>query len=309
MVAVVARFARFTAMVWLLLTVAFAVVYLLPGDPARLILGNRATPETLAAFRSQAGLDRPLADQYGLFLKRAIHGDFGQSISLRRDVTQVIAERSIATLWLAGTAFLLTLLFGLAIPLLLQVRESILVRRTYAFVLLVAGVAPPYVVGVVALSVLAGLLRWISPYPEGQAWYWWLVPAGVLAAYPAAVTHRVFDEQLAGALGSPYVLRAKALGATFFHVVTAEALPNILPPTLASVANGTASFLTGTLFVEVIFGIPGLGRLAYDAIRTNDLALLAPLLLVFAVGTSSLAMALDLILFIVDPRFRRRHNV
>jgi peptide/nickel transport system permease protein len=119
----------------------------------------------------------------------------------------------------------------------------------------------------------------------------------------------VFEEQLTISLGSPYALRARALGSSFLQVITKEALPNVLPPALASVANGAASFLTGTLFVEVIFGFPGLGRLTYDGIRNHDLALLAPLLIVFAVGTTSLAMTLDLIFFLIDPRFSRRHNV
>lgn len=293
--------------VWLIVTIAFFCLYWLPGDPARMILGHQASQQSINEFRHVMGLDRPLLNQYGSFLHRAVSADFGDSLLYRRPVASLIRERSRLTLTLVTSSFFVVLLVGFTAPLVFRLLGIPKVGRLFQLLATLQGVAPPYILGVVSLAILAGGLGWITVFFDPHRFRDWILPAIVLAAYPSSVVLRLFDSELGSILHAPYIVRARSLGCDGWIVLLREAFPNALTAALPALANAIAVFVTGTFFVEVIFGIPGLGRLTYEAIANKDLALLSALCLVFAIAICTISAMLEFTRLIVDPRLRVRH--
>jgi peptide/nickel transport system permease protein len=300
------QFLRALLLVWAVVTIVFVVTYLLPGDPARIILGPRAPEEALAAFRHNAGLDLPLLVQYQRYLARVATLDFGWSYSYARPVFNLLAERGQASLRLAGIAFAITLLIGISVPLVLHSRQM---RRALVHTIHVAQLIafiPPYVLATLAIIVFASWLGLTPVLFGGGSPGSWLVPAFVLSAYPTAVVINVFANRLQHELLSDYAKRARSNGFSHSYVVWAEAFPNALPATIAALANGMAFFLTGTLFIEIIFGIPGLGNLAFDALRSKDVVVLAGICLSYSGFVIAMSTSLDGALHQMPPHNRVR---
>jgi peptide/nickel transport system permease protein len=297
----------YAANVWLIVTTAFLCLYWLPGDPARMILGHQASQQSIDDFRHATGLDRPLLNQYGSFLRHAVSADFGDSLLYRRPVANLIRERSRLTLILVTSSLFVVLLVGFAAPLVFRLFGVPKTGRFFQVLATVQGIAPPYILGVVSLAIFAGGLGWITVIFDPHRLRDWILPAFVLAAYPSSVVLRLFDAELGRVLHAPYVVRARALGYDGPTVLLRKALPNALTAALPALANAMAVFITGTFFVEVIFGIPGLGRLTYEAIANKDIALLSALCLVFAIAICTISAMLEFTRLIVDPRLRVRH--
>jgi ABC-type dipeptide/oligopeptide/nickel transport system permease component len=286
------------------LTVAFACIYLLPGDPARLILGSHASAATIATFRQRNGLDESLPLQYVRFLERVARFDFGDSLAQRRPVGPLIGERVAVTARLVALSAVLVFLIGMVVPLALRLTSGARWRHWFQGTWALLGVTPPYVLGTIALLVFGAWLGWVRVLFAPEVPSSWILPALTLAAYPIAVIARLFDRRLEDALVSLYALRARALGVSPAALLLREALPNALPAALGALANSLAVFITGTFFVEVIFGVPGLGRLSFDAIRSKDLALLAPICMLFAVSIITTSATLEWALTVADPARR-----
>jgi len=301
---ILTRIVLLVVTVWLILTVGYVCIYRLPGDPARIILGRQASEETLQAYRARAGLDLPLWRQYETFVWRVAHLDFGDSLLYRRPVSGLLRERSTLTLRLVCLALLESISLAFVFPIGFRLVGMQRVRKWLQNVSTALGVAPPYVLGVTSLAVFAGWLAWVSPIFEPMKSSAWIMPSLVLAAYPTAVTMRLFNNQLDTVLHAPYIVRAKAMGFPYRTILVHEALPNAMTAALAALANGLAAFWTGTFFVEVIFGIGGLGQLTYEAISNKDIALLAALCLVFAIGITVISATLEVCQLLLDPRLR-----
>jgi peptide/nickel transport system permease protein len=305
--ALLTRVALLVFALWLIVTIAFLAVYALPGDPARMILGQRANSETLEAFRAQAGLNEPLLKQYIKFIRRTATLDFGVSLAQRRPAMELIRERSLVTALLIACALGVVLLFSFLLPLSLHtLRIDIGVAVLERFWTGLASI-PPYVCAVGALVIFAGWLRWVPALFDVSKPKSWLLPPLVLAAYPTGVVLRLFEQQLRAALSSQYSLRARSLGFRHAHILFFEALPNAITPALAALANGLAFFVTGTFFVEVAFGIPGLGGLTYEAVRNKDIPVLVAVCILFAVTITLISTALDLAMILLNPKLRGRH--
>jgi peptide/nickel transport system permease protein len=296
------RLGRLTATMWLIVTVAFFCAYRLPGDPARMILGQRATPEAIENFRHKTGLDQPIAVQYSRFVRRALTLELGESLVQRRPVAGLIRERAGQTLTLILVSLFFLALCGLALPVCLRLIDWQLPQRLYRSLWTLLAIAPPYVLSILALLGFAGWLRWIPVSFDGTRPGAWIVPALVLAAYPIAVIIRLLCDQIENVLASPFVRTARAFGYSEPQVMLRFALPNAITPAMAAFANGVAFFVTGTFFVEVVFGIGGLGTLAYEAVRNKDVSVLVGVSIVFAGSICSISAVLQLVLAALDPR-------
>lgn len=304
---IVRRLARLTLAVWLIVSIAFLLVYALPGDPARLVLGQRASAETLEQFRSAAGLDQPLVHQYARFLERSMRLDFGESLVQRRPVRDLIAERSQDTLTLAFVAMVLVFVFAFVLPVVAAVWYPTKTPQGMSRLWGAFAAMPPYVLAVVLLMLFGAALRWVPMLFNPDSPLSWLLPALVLATYPISIVLKLFQQELALAPAQLYAIRARAYGFSPREILIAETLPNVLTPSLAAFANSLAFFVTGTFFVEVVFGITGLGGLTYEAIRNKDLPLLVGLCVVFAVAVTLISVLLDLAITIINPHMRQRH--
>lgn len=296
------RFVSAVFALWLVATLSFVLLFFLPGDPARMILGPHASSEAIKQFKYEAGLDQSLPVQYIRFIARLAHINLGQSFTFRQPVTELLRTRGGATLKLTIGATVSVLLVGFGLPIVFElVREKRLVR-VCDHVLSMAALAPPYVLGIAVLLLFAGRLGWISVVFEPQRFTSWVLPSAVLGAYPTALVYRLFAGRLGEEMQAPYVRRARAFGLPHTRIVCSEALPNALPAALAALVNSLAYFVTGAFFVEAVFGIPGWGRLAQEALRNKDMAVLSGLCLAFAIAMLLLSAVLDLIQRQLDPR-------
>ena len=304
---VLQRVGFFVLTLWTILTISFLCVYTLPGDPARLILGQRASTQTVQAFRLAARLDSPLAIQYGNFLVRTMRGNFGESLAQRRPVAALVRERAGTTVLLVALSFALMAFLSVGLPILFAIVGSPWWTRTLDRVLTLFAVAPSYVLGVVAVGLFSGILGWVPAVFDATRPGCWVLPVFVLSIYPAALLARVFHRALERNSHSLSVKRARALGFSNSDVFWNEVLRVSLSAPLATLVQGIAFFVTGTFFVESVFGIAGLGGLAYEAVRNKDVALLVPLCLVFGTAVSILSVGLDMGLRLADPRSRSQH--
>lgn len=302
------RLALLVGGVLLIVTTSFAVVYLLPGDPARMILGPRASADTIAQFRLDAGLNDSVGRQYLAFIDRLARLDLGESLVYRRPVLDVLRERLGRTFTLISVALAVMLVFAIIAPLLLRAGGLLwidgLIRQSWIGL----AAAPPYVLALLTLTLFAGHLALLPAVFAPDRWRCWLAAGVVLAVYPTALVSRLFANALDVEMGSDYALRARAQGFHDTSILLREAVVNASSAPLSAIANGLAYFFTGTFFVEVAFGIGGLGSLTYDAVRNKDLTLIAGVCLFFAVAISVLSFVLDLAHHALVPRLRRSHG-
>jgi peptide/nickel transport system permease protein len=247
-----------------------------------------------------------MAVQYARFVQRAARLELGDSLVQRRPVLSLLRERGSQTLTLLLVATVLLATFGLIVPVLLQLRLPLIGRRvvseTYAACWTLIAIAPPYVLAIVALLLGAVRLALVPVTFDPARASAWLLPAAVLAAYPIAVTIRLLNEQIEQARQAPYVTAARALGYAERDVLLRFAVPNALTPAMAALANGLAFFVTGSFFVEVVFGISGWGTLAYEAVRNKDIAVLVGVTIIFGAGICVISALLQLVLLTLDPR-------
>lgn len=302
------RLGRLLGALWLIVSLTFFAVYALPGDPARLILGQRANTETLEAFRQAAGLNDPLGAQYFHFLTKAAEFEFGDSLVQRRPIIDLIAERSPQTMVLVLAAIAVVAIFSLVIPLLIGLADHWSWLTWMDSFWGVPAAAPPYVLAVLLLLVFGGWLELVPTIFDPNIPLSWGLPALTLAAYPTAIVLKLFHQEIELAHGALYVTRARAMGFSKGFILLTEILPNAITPAVAALANSLAFFITGTFFVEVVFGVTGLGSLTYEAIRNNDLALLMGLCIVFATAITIISTSLEIALILSNPRLRNRHD-
>jgi peptide/nickel transport system permease protein len=287
---------------------SFFAIYRLPGDPARMILGPLASAASVSQFRDQAGLNDSVTNQFGRFVTRVVTLDLGESLTYRRAVMPLIAERSSQTMDLVGSAFITLLTFAVLVPLCLRVLGLSAFDAGLRAMWAGFSAVPPYVLALLTLTTFAGFLQVVPAVFDPDRVICWVVAAFVLAAYPTALVSRIFDDALATAMQSDYATRARAQGFSEASILMRDALINALPAPVSAIANGLAYFFTGTFFVEVAFGIGGIGSLTYDAIRNKDVTVLAAVCLLFAVVISALSTLLDFAQHLFNPRLRRSRD-
>lgn len=311
--------------------VVFVLLRVVPGDPIAMMIAPGASPEDIAAMRARYGLDASIPVQFGLWIAGVLGGDFGTSISLRRDVLEVLAERLPATLELAGLA----LLVALAVGGLVAVTGTLLARRRGEAVIdTINGIFLAVPDFVWALALVLGLGVFLKALPlSGRvdpalatefATRFYLLEALLTArlalfadllahlvmptlalAFPlAAVIARVLKEALAEAMLQDYVLLARLKGMSPLRLVLQEALRNAVGPTLALTGVQLTFLIGGTVIVERIFSYPGIGNLAIDAVINRDLPLIQGLVLTFGVLFIAVNVAVDLAVAALNPRLR-----
>lgn len=288
--------------------VSFLLVRSIPGDPARILLGIKATPSAMAAIRARFGLDQPLALQYFYFLKNAVQGEFGKSIVYKVQVSELVLDH------LAPTIFLIA--YTVVIALALTVPAGIAAARQagrwpdHAIrVLSTLGLGlPPFWLGIVLVLVFSLKLGMfpISGYGDGflDHLHHLFLGALTLALALAPVLIRNLRASLMAEQQSDYVIAARSKGLGERHIFLAHVFRNSLIPTV-NLLGVTIGFLIGaTVVVESVFAIPGLGQLMIRAIVDRDYMVVQAVTLVFAVGTIVVSLLADLATLALDPRIK-----
>ncbi|HEX5216602.1 MAG TPA: nickel ABC transporter permease [Vicinamibacterales bacterium] len=286
-------------------TLVFALIHLVPGDPAEAMLGETAPAADLADLRAKLGLDEPLLTQYRHFLTGLIRGDLGTSFRYNTPVRQEIAQRLGRTAQLAIAAMVVAVL--IAIPL--GVIGAIYRGRApdqIAMTVSLAGIAMPnFWLGPLLALIFAVWLGWLPVSGTGTAAHL-VLPAVTLGAALAAMTARMTRASLIDELRELYVLAARARGLSWRRAVLAHALRNSLIPVVTIIGLQLGAVLTGTIITETIFAWPGVGRLLIQAISFRDYPLVQGCILFIAVTYVAMNLIVDLLYGWLDPRIRYR---
>jgi len=290
----------------------FAVMDLLPGDPASIMLGTSASPETLAALRHELGLDQPLLWRYGEWLAGVLRGNLGQSYTYGVPVAGLILERLAVTLPLALVAIVLSV--AIAIPLgVLAASHRGGVPDVIASIFSQIGIAVPgFWVALLLIMLFSSALGWMPAggFPGWSSGVWpalkaLLMPAVALALPQAAVLTRVTRSAVLETLHEDFTRTAVAKGLSAQRVLWRHSVPNALVPVLTILGLQFTFLVAGAVLVENVFNLPGLGRLAYQALSQRDIIVMQDVVLFFAGLVIVMNFLVDLSYLAIDPRLRK----
>ncbi len=288
----------------LLVTVCvFFFVHLLPGDPAQLAAGPEADEETVQMVRERLGLDRPLPEQFVLFVKKTVTGDFGISIRSQRPVIDEVADRFGPTLLLTVAAMAWAVVFGLLIGIVSAVKRGRWPDRL-GMAFAVSGISmPPFALGILLMEVFSVWLGWF-PTVGAESWRHYVLPSITLGAGVAAVMARFTRSALIEVLSEDYVRTARAKGLPARQVLSRHALRNALIPVVTMMGLQFGFLLGGSIVVEKVFNWPGMGRLLVDAVEMRDYPVMQTCVLLFSMEFLLINLAVDLLYGWLNPSIR-----
>jgi len=290
---------------------SFAIIALVPGDPAAAFADASTSPEQLARLRHELGLDQPLGLQILQWYGHLLHGDLGRSILLNRPVSQAIAERLPVTLSLTGIALAVALLVGVALGTVAAVHRARWPDQTVMATALLGLSIPDFWLGLMLIILFAVKLGWlpsggfVSPAEDPVGWLRSIaLPAATLAAIQVGFIARMTRVAVLDVLDQDYVRTAAAKGLGRTAVLIRHALRNALVPILTVAGIATGSLLGGAVIVEQVFSIPGVGRLIIGGILSRDYPVIQGGLLFLALIYLVVNLVVDLLYAAVDPRIR-----
>lgn len=284
-------------------TLVFSLIHLVPGDPAQAMLGDGASPEDVEQLRTKLGLDRPLLEQYGVYLKGLARGDLGTSLRTQQPVTSQIAERLPATAELASAAMLVAVALALPLGLVAAVWRGTWVDQSAMAMALVGISVPGFWLGPLLALVFAVELGWLPVSGRGTLAHL-VLPAITLGAALAAILARMTRASVLEELREQYVVAARARGASRVRAVVVHALRNSLIPVVTILGLQLGAVLTGSIITETIFSWPGVGRLLIQSINFRDYPMVQGCILLIAVTYVTMNLLTDLVYGWLDPRIR-----
>ncbi len=285
--------------------ITFGLSFLLPADPVQLIAGRSATPETVESIRHQLGLDQPVPVQYLRYLGNLVQGDLGRSYVQRVEVNELIASRLPATLQLMAAAILFELLLGLPAGIYSATRRNRTSDKVVMVLSFIGVSAPQFVVGLLLLYVFAYKVELFPLGGYGTPAHV-VLPALTLGITIAGWYSRMSRSSMVDVLRQDYVRTARAKGMSESRVVLVHGLRNGMLPIVAMVGIDIGLYMQGVVVVEAVFGWPGIGQLAFQAIQRVDIPVIMAVTLVAAVGIVIGNLLADIATSFVDPRVRRR---
>jgi peptide/nickel transport system permease protein len=311
------RFASFALTLLAASVVIFTVLDVLPGNAAEVMLGESATPESVAALSAKLGLDRPAPVRYADWMKGLATGELGTSIAYDTPIAQLVAERLVVTVPLALMAMALTALLAFSLGLYAASRHG---RGGDIGVMAASqiGIAiPNFWFAILLILAFAVKLRWFSAggFPGwseadgggvGAGLRALVLPAVALAVVQAAILARIVRSAVLDVLREDFVRTARAKGATPRGVLWGHVLRNAMVPVLTVMGLQFANLLTGTVVIENVFSLPGLGRLVFQAIANRDLLVVRDVVMLLAAAVVLINFVVDMLYVVIDPRLRVR---
>ncbi len=327
-----ARVAWAVLVLWAVVTIAFALNEIVPGDPARLVAGPQARAPEIARVRQELGLDRPVAARYALFMTKLVHLgaaapapddpahatcatfgplhiDLGRSYASRRPVVAILGDRLPRSAILAGAAVVVQVVIGLVLGTLAATRRRSALDSASSIVTLIAASVPTFVVGLALQYVLAQRLRWLpldgfgKTAAERAAAL--VLPALSLGLFGAAYATRLVRDEVAAALALDHVRTARAKGASEARVLIVHALRCALAPVVAMTGIDLGTLVGGAVVVETLFRWPGLGAVSVTALLDRDGPVILGTVLVTSTAVVVASAVVDLAVVWIDPRARQ----
>ena len=285
--------------------VTFILLYLVPADPARQIAGRSATAQTVENIREQLGLNLPFYEQYLRYLKDLVHGDLGRSYLQKTEVASLIWSRLPASLLLMAGAIVSELLIGITMGVIAATRRGSRTDNALMIFSFVGVSAPQFVIGILMLYVFAVRLGWF-PIGGYGTFQHMVLPSLTLGLLGAGWYSRMMRSSLLDVLRQDYIRTARAKGLARWTILVRHAMPNAILPIVAMIGIDIGLFMSGIVVVESVFGWPGIGQLAWQAIQRVDIPIIMGVTIVSAFAIVLGNLLADLITPLIDPRIKLR---
>jgi peptide/nickel transport system permease protein len=285
--------------------VTFLLLFVLPADPVRQMAGRSATPATVENIRQQLGLDQPFIVQYGRYLGNLLQGDLGRSYLQKTQVSELIMSRLPATLQLMAAGILAELVLGLTMGIAAALMRGRAGDQMLMMASFITVSAPQFVVSLLLLYVFAVKLGWFPIGGYGTLAHL-VLPAVTLGILGSGWYSRMMRSSMIEVLRADYIRTARAKGLSRARVVLRHALPNAILPVIAMIGIDIGIFMGGIVVVESVFGWPGIGQLAWQAIQRVDIPIIMGVTLVSALAIVIGNLIADVIAPLIDPRIRLR---
>lgn len=303
---IISRLLQMIPTVFAITVLVFLMVHLIPGDPATIMLGLKATPEKIALLSERLGLDRPLPVQFGIFLRNLARGDMGDSLVSRIPVFELIQRRLPLTLFLAGYAATLAVLIAVPLALLAALKRDTLIDQVIRAVFVTLLSTPNFWVGIVLL-ILFGVKFPIFPVGGAgetfvQRLYYLFLPALTMGLHLSAVLTRNLRDGIISTLASEHVVFARTKGLRERLVLTKHVIRNAIVSTLTLLGVYMSWLVGGSVIIETVFALPGVGWTMVQAIMGRDYPVVQALTLTFGILVSVVYLITDIVYSFLDPR-------
>ena len=300
---------RLLMMIFVVLGVAvliFTIMYFMPGDPAEIILGPGATAEAIAAKRTQLGLDQSYIAQLKNFLLGACRGDLGQSYINSVSVWSELKNRLPYTLTIAVTTMLLNVIVGIPLGVTAAVHKDGLADKLCMLFAMFCISVPGFWVGLVLVIIFSVKLNWLPPYGISD-WTCFIMPCMAASLVGIGTLARQSRSSMLDVINQDYVTTAKAKGQVPYKVVYKHALSNALIPIITVIGNRFGMSLGGTIVIETVFSIPGIGMYVTSAISNRDYPVIRGSVVFLAIAFSVIMLVVDLVYAFIDPRIKAQY--
>lgn len=283
--------------------ITFVLLYALPADPARMIAGRSATPQTVDNIRRELGLDQSLLTQFLHYLNGLLHGDLGRSYAQKTEVMTLILARLPATITLMAAGIFVEVLLGLTLGIIAALDRGGPTDRLVMASAFVGVSAPQFVVALLLLYLFAATLGWF-PMSGYGSFSNIVLPAATLGLLGAGWYARMVRSAMIDVLNQDFIRTARAKGLSGRRIILRHALPNAILPIIAMIGIDIGQFMGGVVVVEAVFGWPGIGQLAWQAIQQVDIPIIMGVTLTSALAIIIGNLTADLIAPLIDPRIR-----
>ena len=296
---------RLSLAIMVAITVSFVTFMLLrlSGDPAMALAGENATPKEIEVIRHQYGLDRPIIIQYVNWARRALRGDFGVSPYFSQPVEKIIGGRLGITMTLGGCALAFAICLAVPMGVLAAIRPNTWIDRVALTISVIGQAMPSFFFGLILIIIFGVMLRWL-PISGSSTWRHFIMPAIALGYYATPAIMRLTRSGMLEVLASDYIRTARAKGLKAGVVLFKHALRNAIIPVVSLLAVQFGFMLGGSLVIETIFAINGVGFLGYESISRTDLPMVQAIVLLVSMFYVVLTFFSDLLNAFLDPRIR-----
>ncbi|SHJ70827.1 peptide/nickel transport system permease protein [Anaerobranca californiensis DSM 14826] len=287
--------------------IVFTIMYMTPGDPAQMMLGEKAPEAAVEALREEMGLNDPFLVQYFRFVGNAARGNFGRSYISKREVSIEIINRFPATLQLATFGVLIAVIIGIPVGIISATRQYSIFDSVSMFFALLGVSMPNFWQGLMLILIFAVSLRWLPSSGYGSFQHI-ILPALTLGTSAAAIITRMTRSSMLEVIRQDYIRTARAKGVAENKVILKHALKNALIPIITVVGLQFGYLLGGAVLTETVFSWPGIGRLLVEAIRQKDTPMVQACVVFIAVTFSIVNLAVDILYAFVDPRIKSQYK-
>ncbi len=304
---IAARLAQGLVVIFLVSIGTFAMMHLIPGDPVSLMIGEGAvSQEQIDLIRAKWGLDRPTHEQYLTWIGNMLKGDFGQSVVRSGvPVRTMISEAAAVTITLNLIAFAISILIAIPAGIFAAVRRYSTFDYTIMVTATVGLALPNFWIGLMLIVVFSLVLRWLPPFGLGS-WHGYVLPVAVIVIGQLALLARLMRSSTLDNLGEDFVRTARAKGLRETLVVTRHVVRNALLPIITVIGYRLAFILSGTIVIETVFALPGLGQLFVESVNRVDYQVVQAIVMVLSIFVVLGNLLTDLAYGLVDPRIRIR---